>query len=88
MPAMPYAEKVLLKDNYGIALCRAKDKDGRQFFHYVMAEPKEIERLYRDYEVGATLDFSSYGTILCSGWAENPSDEDKAFIEEVASGNY
>jgi len=82
MATLSHQQKVLLSNHYGIVLCHAKDEKNQPLFHYVMAEKGEMERLYRDYDLGTPLDFTSYGQILYSGWGE-PTEEEADMVKKA-----
>ena len=72
----------MLQTNYGVVLCTSETTKGEPFFHYVMADKKNIDKMQRDYSAGAQVDFSSYGEILLSGWGEKPAPEYELIISE------
>ncbi len=82
MVAFSFQDKLMLQTNYGVVLCHSETDDGEAFFHYVMAHRKNIEKMHRDQQRGADVDFESYGEILLSGWGENPPAEYELIISE------
>ena len=79
---LSFQDKLMLQNNYGVVLCKSTAPNGEPFFHYVMADKKNIDQMQRDYESGADVDFSSYGEILLSGWGEKPSPEYEMIMSE------
>lgn len=77
-----FQDKLKLETNYGVVLCKSHTAEGKPFFHYVMAHPKKIEKMQRDYQSGVHVDFEEYGEILLSGWGESPPPEYDMIIEE------
>ena len=81
MSLLSFQEKVRFENRDAIVLYRAKDENGRAFFHYIQAERKAIEQMRRDCEAGKEyVDYTSYGTILYSGWGE-PTAEEEAMVK-------
>ena len=56
----------------GLFLVRGKDK-GRPAWHYVMVE-KSVLGLFIKRTNGGRLDVADFGTVLESGWGENPQE--------------
>lgn len=82
MTHLSFKDKLVLQDNYGVVLCKSHTKTGQQFFHYVMADKKNIDRLARANENNDFVDFSDFGEIILSGWGEKPSQEHEFIISE------
>jgi hypothetical protein len=82
MSKLTFQDKVMLESHYGVVLCSSKTKEGEPFFHYVMADRKNIEQMHKDYAEGKEVDFASYGEILLSGWGEKPEAEYEQIISE------
>jgi hypothetical protein len=80
--ALTHKDKVILQNNDGVMLCKSHTPEGQPFFHYVLADKKNIEQMDRDKESGKVVDFSSYGEILLSGWGEKPTPEYEMIISE------
>ena len=73
----------MLDSYYGIVLCRSKTNLNQSFFHYIMANKDNIKQMHRDYIDNKLVDFSVYGSIVLSGWGENPSTEYEAIINQI-----
>ncbi|KAJ7384846.1 hypothetical protein OS493_019523 [Desmophyllum pertusum] len=85
--------KVLLENNADVNMCdkyepeerlflvRGKDK-GRPAWHYVMVE-KRLLGLFHKRANGGKLEVADFGTILGSGWGENPPDFKMADILKI-----
>lgn len=80
--ALSHKDKITLQHSDGVMLCRSRTDDGQPFFHYVLADKKHIEQMYRDKEAGIPVDFTQYGEILLSGWGEKPTPEYELIISE------
>ncbi len=63
-----------------VFLIRGKDND-RPAWHYVLVSPEKIKEL-RQQKSGTNIDVTDFGSIIRSGWGENPSDEIVKEIEE------
>jgi len=48
--------------------------DGRQLWHYVKVDKLKISLFLKKVN-GATFDITEYGTVLSSGWGDNPPKE-------------
>ena len=81
MSHLSFRDKLSLKA-YNVVLCTAKAANGEAFFHYLMADKPNIEKMHRDQEAGKEVDFTSYGEILLSGWGEKPAPEYEMIISE------
>jgi len=79
---LSFQEKLMIQTSYGVVLCTSETARGEPFFHYVMADKKNIDRMQRDQASGAPVNFSSYGEILLSGWGEKPAPEYELIISE------
>jgi hypothetical protein len=82
MAHLSFQEKLKLQTHLGVVLCNSSTPQGEPFFHYVMTDKQGIEKMNRDYEQGAQVDFASYGEILLSGWGESPAPEYEMIISE------
>lgn len=82
MSHLTFKDKLMLQTNHGVVLCVSSTATGEPFFHYVMADKKNIEKMQRDHELGAYADFTSYGEILLSGWGESPPPEYELIMSE------
>ena len=60
-------------------LIRGKDK-GRKAWHYVLVESRENRKKLRAQIAGSNIDVTEYGSIVKSGWGEDPSKE---IVEEM-----
>ena len=75
---LSFQRKLELDTHYGIMLCRAVDAQGRDLFHYIMADRCGVEQMHRDFKTGKkNVDYAAYGEILYSGWGEAGEDEDE-----------
>ena len=82
MSYLTFKDQLRLEKNYGVVLCNSVTPEGKPFFHYVMADKKNIEKMHRDFEKGGDVDFTSYGEILISGWGETPPPEYEQIMDE------
>jgi hypothetical protein len=80
-----WADK-LLKSKTGdlVWLVRGKDQ-GRPAWHYVLLSRSKIALFKRAIATG-NLDVSHYGTILVSGWGQDPPESTVAMIREEYGG--
>lgn len=82
MGSFSHQQLVQLQNYYGVVLCRSSTESGDPFFHYVMADKENIEKMHQDHQTGKEVDFASYGEILISGWGENPTPEYERLITD------
>ena len=71
----------MLQGHYGIVLIRAKVDDDEPCFHYMRLDRKQIDALYRDYQIGQKIELADYGEVIYSGWGEKPTPEEEAMIK-------
>ena len=82
MSLLSFQEKVKFSNRDAIVLYQATDPQGHAFFHYIQADRKAIEQMRRDYEAGKEwVDYTSYGTILYSGWGD-PTPDEESMVKE------
>ncbi|KAL9961602.1 hypothetical protein ACROYT_G030573 [Oculina patagonica] len=67
-------------------LVRGKDK-GRSAWHYVMVE-KPLLGLFLKQTQGGSLDVADFGTVLKSGWGENPPERVRQEIDNKERALY
>lgn len=78
---MSFVDKFKSSSGNLVYLVRGKDK-GRPAWHYVRVRDKAILPIFLKKADGGPIDVSQYGTILYSGWGENPPDDIVKKIEE------
>ena len=71
-------EDRLLKGNQ-IYLVRGKDRD-KQAWHYVLVDEDKIEAFNAKVKSG-NIDVADYGTVLYSGWGQDPPKDTKRKID-------
>lgn len=82
MSYLSFQDIVRLGGHKGIVLCRSATVSGEPFFHYIKADRQHIEQMHRDYAEKKTVNFTTYGEIVYSGWGENPSEKEERMIHE------
>lgn len=78
-----HAEKVLLRSNNGIVLCRGINAEQKSFWLYIQATLPAIERMHRDYESGSTVNFLDYGKVLFKGLGKQVPEEIRSEMESL-----
>jgi len=68
--------------NERVYLVRGKDR-GRPCWHYVMVE-KSLLGLFLKRSNGGSLDVTDFGTVVKSGWGENPSESITSGVKVIA----
>jgi hypothetical protein len=64
-------------------LVRGEDK-GRKAWHYIIVDKAKLPIFLKRIEK-ETIDIADYGTVIFSGWGENPPEE---IVEKVKNKEY
>lgn len=79
---MSFSEIVKIGNNKAVVLCRGVTDSGEKFFHFILSDKSNIQKMQRDFMDKKEVDFTNYGKIIYSGWGADPTDEDKAKVNQ------
>jgi len=61
--------------------------DGRATWHYLLVNKMKLPLLQREAKLHNTVDLTSYGSIVFSGFGENPPEEVKYYVKKIYGQN-